>query len=198
MMTLLLRGSRHIFVWLAAACVTTGALTVACDKDEPKPAEPPKTAPSVPKAPKKELPWYQGQWSGPFTAKPFRVEMSAKEGAIKEWEKDDGADFAGEGQLELSVDPSGNVSGKASGPLGSLLASGEVDGDKLRVGLRPHEPASANQIGTGTLILDRKGDKLEGTLRTSTGDSHKLRVASLTLSREASPRGEGVTPPVVK
>jgi hypothetical protein len=197
-MTPLLPGSRHIVVWLAAACLTTGALALACDKDEPKPAERPKAAPTVPKAPKKELPWYQGQWSGPFTARLFRVEMSAKEGAIKEWEEDDGAAFAGEGHLQLSVDASGNVSGKASGPLGSLLASGEVDGETLRVGLRPHEPASADQIGTGTVILDRKDDKLEGTLRASTGDSRKLRVASLTLSKKASPRDEGVTPSVVE
>jgi len=197
-MTPLLSRNRRIVVWLVMACLTTGALALACEKDKPQPAAQ-STKPPLPKAPKKkELPWYQGEWSGPFTAKPFRVEMSAKEGAIKEWEEDDGTAFAGEGQLQLSVDANGNVSGKASGPLGYLLASGEVDGETLRVGLRSERPASADQIGTGTLIVDRKGDQLEGTLRASTGDSRKLRIASLTLSKEAGPRGEGVTPSVVE
>jgi len=169
---------------------------VTCKKDEPKPvAHTDKPPTAGPKAPVRERPWYQGEWSGAYTAKPFRVEMSAKDGAVKEWGEDDGQAFAGQGQLRLLVDQSGNVTGKATGPLGSLVANGEVDGETLRVGLRPDQAITADQIGSGTLLLNRKGDQLEGKLRASTGNSLKLRVASLTLTKSGP--GSSSPPPSV-
>lgn len=166
-------------------CLALGTTLAACNTDEPKPAVTAAKAPAPTKQPERPLPWYQGDWSGTYAAKPFQVQMSAEDGAVKEWGKDDATSFSGEGQLTLSIDASGTVNGTAKGPLGDLLASGEVDGETLRVGLRPAEPTSADQIGAGTVIANRKGDRLEGELRASTGDSLKLRVASLTLSKTA-------------
>lgn len=158
---------------------------VGCKKDAPKqePARPVPVAVAEP-APK-PLPWYAGHWTGTYQASLFKIEMTEAEGAVKEWAKDDPSSFTGTGTLELSVSEDHRVSGKADGPLGSLVANGEVDEETLRVSLQPTAPVPADQVTSATLIATRKGDAFEGQLRASTGNSLKARVATVTLAKQS-------------
>ena len=173
---------------LAACALAVLGASVSCKKDEPKPSATKAGPATAPKPPEKKLPWYAGDWSGTYKAEVFRLEMTAAEGAVKDWEKDDGSALAGEGSLKLSIAEDRSVSGEATGALGDLVAAGEIDEETLRVRLSPKSPATAEQVGRATLIAKRKGEQLEGKVRTSTGDALKVRVAQVTLTKaEAEP-----------
>jgi hypothetical protein len=181
---------------LSAAVVFMGAAVGAegCKKDASKPAaERPAVAAAQP-APQ-PTPWYVGEWTGTYRASLFRIEMSDAEGAVKEWAQDDPSSLTGSGSLRLGISEDHRVSGDAKGPLGKLMASGEVDGDTLRVSLKPAAPAPAEQVSSATLLAARKGDSFEGQLRASTGDSLKVRVATVSLTKQVgSKQGAEQTP----
>jgi hypothetical protein len=171
--------------------VGAAELFTACKKDDPKPSKALAVPTTAPKPPEKKLPWYAGAWSGTYKAEAVRLEMTAAEGAVKEWEEDDGTALAGEGSLKLAIAEDRTVSGHATGALGDLVAAGEMDGDTLRVRLSPKSPATAEQVGRAIFIAKRKDEKLEGKLHASSGNALKVRIAQVTLSKveaaQASP-----------
>jgi hypothetical protein len=175
---------------IVVIAVTAGVVaTASCSKEPPKPAaERPATAAAATPAPK-ATPWYVGEWTGTYQASVFKIDMTEAQGAVKEWAKDDPDALSGSGTLTLSVAEDRRVSGKAGGPLGELVASGEVDGETLRVALKPAEAAPADRVTSATLIATRRGDGFEGQLRASTGNSLKVRVATLSLTKQG-----GATP----
>jgi hypothetical protein len=163
-----------------------GLLLLACDKAEPERAAPsavtaPASAPApAPAAPEK--PWYVGSWRGSYDAQHYLIETNKGE-ALKQWKDDDGKQAAGAGKLSLEVAPDGRISGGASGPLGEMIASGEVDDDSFRVQLRPS--ATAFQ---GFFVAKKKGAKLEGRLQASSGDSLIVRDAPVSLESSSAPK----------
>ena len=182
------------WAWLlpAAGVLVAAALTAACD-DEPEPAAPargaasaaPSTSASTAASAKPPAPWYAGTWSGTFETQHYLIERTKREGAVAAWDKDEGEKAAGQGRLSLDVDADRRVTGTASGPLGALVASGEMDGDTLRVQLSPKDPRAPETAESfaGTLIAKRKGQLLEGRIQASSGDSRVVRDAAVKLEK---------------
>lgn len=119
-------------------------------------------------------------WTGHYDAKVGEVNppASARE---KAWTTDPGTAAIGKGTIELAVVEKGVVHGSASGPLGDLVVSGELDGEELRANLAPKEP-NGEQAMFGVLSLAKDGEKLHGTLRTSDREAKIVREATVELS----------------
>ncbi len=143
------------------------------------------TVPSAPPVP--QPPPYVGEFQGTYDAKLFRIEMTAAEGAVKEWEEDDGAALRGQGSLVLNITEDRKVTGTSQGPLGELRASGILDGELLRVSLVPVTPRAPNEAVSATFLGTLVGEGVKGTLRASSGDSLKARTAEVTLARNSKP-----------
>lgn len=168
-----------------AAC-----LLAACSKTEaPKPAPsaaasvaatPASVAPPPSATPEKKAPWFAGEWNGSYDAQHYLIEVPKNEGA-REWAADDGGAASGEGTLSLRVSDAGAITGTASGPLGAMKVTGEVDGEKLRLRFEPEHPGERSFRGFAVLV--REGEALEGRLQTSTGDSRTVRDAAIALHK---------------
>lgn len=166
--------------------LTLALLVVAACQNTPK-SEPTPNASSVPassaaapsppapKAPSKA--WFEGAWRGAFQAELFRMEVPA--GGVKEWKTDDGARASGPGELSLEVGADGTVTGSGKGALGELTVTGRFEGDRAALALAPATPGGFQ----GVLLATRTGERLEGTLSASSGDSLQVRRAAVTLTR---------------
>jgi hypothetical protein len=158
-------------------------LVLACDRkpaDETRaPAATSARAPASAAVP--AAPWFAGTWSGKYDARHHLVETPTKEGTVRDWAADDGGEHAGQGTLQLSIDDRGGITGSAEGALGSMLATGEAEGDTLRVQLVPKDPAQA--ISSAFFIAKRDPSGAKGQLSASTGDSLRVRNAVVELSR---------------
>jgi hypothetical protein len=158
---------------------------LACDKGDPA-RETPGAAPATASAPASpapavpEQPWYVGSWSGSYEAQHYLVETRKGEG-LKQWAGDGGEQGIGSGKLSLEVSPDGRITGTASGALGEMIATGEVDDDSFRVQLRPSTPSDT--AFQGFFVAKRKGAKVEGRLQASSGDSASVRDAPFSLSK---------------
>lgn len=141
------------------------------------------SAPAVASAapePPKARPWFSGGFSGEYQAKLATVDVKA--GAIKEWAKDDGKLASGAGKLTLQIDDAGQVDGTSEGALGAGHVSGKVEDDTLRVQLSPADDSGLH----GVLIATRAGDGFKGSIEASTGDSVRVRTASIELKKLAN------------
>jgi hypothetical protein len=159
----------------------------ACEKSDPVVRDTPSAAPSATPAPASaagsaapvpDAPWYLGHWSGSYEAQHYLIETKKGEG-LKQWADEDDKQGSGSGKLALEVDREGRITGTASGPLGEMTASGEVDDDSFRVQLRPSSPTDTSF--QGFFVARRKGAKVEGRLQASSGDSTKVRDAPVSL-----------------
>ncbi len=124
-----------------------------------------------------------GQWSGTYEARPYRIEMSKKEGAVREWSADQGASHIGKGTLTVDIAEDGSAKGSAKGPLGELAIAGEVDDSLLRLRFTPVDPGQAPAF-TGVLVAKREGETFTGRLQASSGDSLIVREASVSLRKK--------------
>lgn len=157
-------------------------LVAACQKAPPSestaaPASASAAPSAKPAAP--ERPWFQGSWRGTFDAQPFRIELPA--GGVKEWKQDDGKRASGPGTLELEIAADGTLSGKGSGALGELVASGHAETDRVAISLRAAEPEGFH----GFVLAAQTPEGLRGTLQASSGDSLVVRRADVTFTRAA-------------
>lgn len=168
-----------------------GALALcACDKPEPTPAKPAPSAPAsalaMPSASASAAPavdeakWFVGKWTGSYEAQAYAIELKKGEG-LKQWGGDADTDGAGEGKLTLDVAADGAITGSASGPLGDMIASGEVDAETFSVQLKPKEPTET--AFQGFFVAKREGAALKGRLQASSGDSIKVRDAPVQLGK---------------
>jgi hypothetical protein len=161
------------------------ALLVGCKQQSGAPAPAasqsaaPAAAPSASEA-AVQKPWYEGSWSGSYAAERYLIELPI--GAVASWAKDDGSRASGPGELKLSVDAEGVVSGSAKGALGAHVVRGRVVEDSMRLELVPEEPTTEALRGAG--LTQREGESLKGELRASSGDSLTVRKASLTLTKQ--------------
>lgn len=138
------------------------------------------SAPSASAAPVTK--WYSGTWSGKVTVARQELDVAADAGRLRVWDQDDGAVATGEGALTVTFDAAGIASGRASGPLGELVVTGAVEGDAVRLALVP--AAASVAAFTGYVVLNRKGDELEGVLKASSGDSALVRRAAVKLTHQ--------------
>lgn len=159
----------------------------------PKAASATSAAPSATSPePAKPDSWFAGTWHGTYQAQRYEIEVPKNEGA-REWKSDDGGTHSGEGKITLDVSVTGALRGTATGPLGPLVLSGEVDGETLRVRARPRDPGE--RAFHGFVLLTRQGGRLKGRLQAATGDSRTVRDAAVELSKGAAPVPAGSSAP---
>jgi hypothetical protein len=126
----------------------------------------------------KVKPWFSGAYQGSYEAKLAPVQV--KIGAVKEWATDDGKASSGQGKLELEIDDEGLVDGASEGALGAGRATGKVEDGTLRVVLAPNETTGLH----GVLVATRDGDGFRGSIEASSGDSLRVRQASVALRKQ--------------
>jgi hypothetical protein len=183
--------------------VVVGALFVlsaACDKPQSNAGEPatsaaaslqpaaPASAASAPASAhskSKPPPDAAGEWTGTYEARHYLIEMSKKEGAVREWEADKGEAHSGKGELSVKIADDGSVSGSSTGPLGELTVTGEFDGQQLRLRLSPVNPEKQPTF-YGTLLAERQGEVFKGRMQASSGDSLTVRDAPAKLRRKGA------------
>lgn len=128
-----------------------------------------------------------GTWRADFEAKKGAVTLDPGVG-VPAWKNDDGSKAVGRGSLELTVAADGTVSGKLSGALGVAAIRGAAEDEQLTATFTPADDSVVDeQAMAGTLIVQRKGEALVGSLRASSGDAKLVRMASLELSRAGTP-----------
>lgn len=161
-----------------ALCGFAGCKSPASDAP-PSASAPSSAAASAapPAPPAKAKPWFSGGFTGQYEAKVAAVDV--KVGAVKEWSKDDGKLASGPGKLDLQIDESGQVDGTSEGALGTSHVTGRVEDDTLRVQLSPTDEAGLH----GVLIGTRNGDGFKGSIEASSGDSLRVRTASIELKK---------------
>jgi hypothetical protein len=133
----------------------------------------------------KPMPDAAGEWSGTYDARHYLIEMSKKEGAVREWQADKGEAHSGKGELNVRIADDGSVSGSSTGPLGELTVSGEFDGERLRLQLSPVNPEKQPAF-FGNLLAERKGEVFKGRMQASSGDSLTVRDAPAQLRRKGA------------
>jgi hypothetical protein len=172
-------------------CFALGAAIAlsGCDKKEqPTTGAASSAARAAPSAPAKpEAPWYEGKWTGSY--KTERQPMDAgKAGSISGWKTDDGSRASGTGKIEVVISADKSISGKSSGPLGELAATGEIEGETLRIQLVPvNVEAGAAMMMKGVVVAHRTAQGVEGTLNASSGDGEIVRKGSVELKKQAAP-----------
>lgn len=127
---------------------------------------------------------YAGSWSGSFKA--VKADVFVPDGVgTQPWSADVGTAATGDGKLAVTIDPTGRISGRCTGSLGSLTVTGMVDGTALRAGLTPVDPLAEPYAMTGYLLGAAKGtDVFLTTLRASSQQAEIVRQAELSLKRE--------------
>lgn len=92
--------------------------------------------------------------------------------------KNDETKMLGDGEMTVTIDPSGRVSGTTeSGPLGSSILDGQSDGGRVTASIRRKDPSDEGL--TGTLVATVSGDTLSGTMNLAESNAAVVRVATL-------------------
>lgn len=125
-------------------------------------------------------PWFAGGFAGQYLAKQQPVDV--KVGAVREWKTDDGKLSSGPGKLTLQIADDGAVDGESEGALGASHVSGKVEEDTLRAQLSPNDETGLR----GVLVASRDGDGFKGSIEASTGDSLRVRQATVEIKKQAN------------
>jgi len=163
--------------WLGCKAHATDAAPAPSASTAPASAS---AAPSAAAAAPKAKPWFVGGFAGEYQAKQLPVEI--KVGAVREWTSDDGKLSSGPGKLTLHIADDGAVDGSAEGALGASHVSGQVEEDTLRAQLSPNDETGLR----GVLVASREGDGFKGSIQASTGDSLRVRQATVELKKQAN------------
>jgi hypothetical protein len=175
--------------WLAAlvfACVAPAATLAGCAKGTSTGSTGPAASSVAPVAqPAASAPKAASSaaFGGTYTAKAAQVDIGKGDTVVK-WPPNPESGALGAGTIDLSVaDPSGEVRGVATGPLGDMVVSGRFDGHDLLANLTPTNP-NADDAMTGVMTLVANGATVRGTLRVSGRDARVVREAAAELSRK--------------
>jgi hypothetical protein len=100
----------------------------------------------------------------------------------KDWSsvkfKNDETKLLGDGEITLSVDGQGRVSGSTeAGPLGASVLEGISDGTTLTATVRRKDPSDEGL--TGTLVAKIAGDALDGTMKLAESNAAVVREAKI-------------------
>ena len=166
---------------MLGVCAALGACKAPAHDAPPaaSAAAPPPSA-SAPAPVAKVKPWFAGGFAGQYEAKQQPVDV--KVGAVREWKSDDGKLSSGPGKLTLQIADDGVVDGDSEGALGASHVSGKVEEDTLRAQLSPNDETGLR----GVLVASRDGDGFKGSIEASTGDSLRVRTASVELKKQAN------------
>jgi hypothetical protein len=97
--------------------------------------------------------------------------------------KNDDTKMLGDGEMTLTVDPSGRVSGATeSGPLGASVLEGHVEKGILTGTIRRKD--TADQGLTGTLLATVAGDGISGTMNLAESNAAVVRIAKLEAKKK--------------
>jgi hypothetical protein len=97
--------------------------------------------------------------------------------------KNDETKFLGDGELTLTVEPSGRVfGGTEAGPLGASILEGRQENGTVAARLRRKDPTDEGL--TGTLLGNVAGDIFTGTLQLAEGNAAVVRIAKLDAKRK--------------
>ncbi|WP_156338834.1 hypothetical protein [Chondromyces crocatus] len=125
------------------------------------------------------------QWQGKYDAKKGVVTYPAKV-SDKARQKDDGKVAAGPGTITLTIEPGGEVRGKAEGALGAATITGRFDDGALRASVNPNDPTDPAAM-TGILTGQREGDVVRAMLRVAGPDALLVREAAVELRKAEAP-----------
>jgi hypothetical protein len=181
-MSLGFESSRALLVLGAACAALMGCKAHASDAaPAPSASSAPALAPAsaAAEAPKAK-PWFAGGFAGDYQAK--QVPVDVKVGAVREWASDDGKLSTGPGKLTLQIADDGVVDGSTEGALGASHLTGKVEEDTLRAQLSPNDETGLR----GVLVASRDGDGFKGSIQASTGDSLRVRQATVELKKQAN------------
>lgn len=196
---LLFLFSSFFFLWAPLA---------GCEDEPPRPSAappgpPPPTATAAPEPPASaaaptasaaasapaptagiaaSAPALQGTWEGTYDAKKGTVELPAKV-KDKARQKDDGKVATGPGTITFSIEPGGELRGKAKGALGDATLIGRVEGDVLRASVTPDDPL-APQAMTGILVGKLEGTVIRANLRVAGPDAVLVRESAVELKQK--------------
>lgn len=117
-------------------------------------------------------------FAGKYTVTPGTMYVPAE----KDWAavkfKNDETKMLGDGELSLSVDPGGRVSGSTeSGPLGASIVEGFSEKGVVTGSVRRKD--TSDEGLTGTLVGTLAGDVLTGTMSLAESNAAVVRVAKL-------------------
>ncbi|AUX26592.1 uncharacterized protein SOCEGT47_071620 [Sorangium cellulosum] len=96
--------------------------------------------------------------------------------------KDDGKLATGKGTVTLTIEPSGELKGKAKGALGDASLVGKTEDGMVRASVFPDDPRAPNAM-TGILVGKLKGEVIEGELRVTGPDAMLVRESPVTLRK---------------
>ncbi len=159
---------------------------VACKPDahETKPA-PSATASAVASASASARPAGPVRYAGTYTAKPS--DLYVPDADVYKGFKVRGEDAGvalGEGNIVLTVDPSGGVTGSLEGPLGASTLSGVADDGGVTFHVTPNDPKAELALsGTGTGVVS--ASEIKGAMQLSSWHANVLREAA--FSAKAAP-----------
>jgi hypothetical protein len=107
--------------------------------------------------------------------------------AQKDWSavkfKNDESKMLGDGEITLTIDPTGRVSGGTeAGPLGASVIDGASDGTTLTATIRRKDPTDEGL--TGTLVAKIAGDALDGTMNLAESNAAVVRVAKVDAKKK--------------
>jgi hypothetical protein len=105
----------------------------------------------------------------------------------KDWSsvkfKNDDSKMLGDGEISISVDPTGRVSGGTEGgPLGASVLDGLSDGTTLTATIRRKDPSDEGL--TGTLEAKVSGDAVEGTMKLAEAGAAVVRVGKVDATKK--------------
>ena len=124
----------------------------------------------------------EGTWEGDYDAKKGSVELPPK---VKDRarSKDSGKAATGRGTVTLTIEPGGELRGKAKGALGDATLIGKVEGDVIRASVFPDEPRG-DQAMTGILVGKLQDGVIRAELRMAGPDATLVRESVVELRRK--------------
>lgn len=124
-----------------------------------------------------------GTWEGSYDARKGAVVLPDRV-KDKTRGKDDGKLMSGPGKVELTIAPSGEVRGKATGALGEARLTGKLDeaGTYLSVSWYPEDATKPNAM-TGVLLGPIKDGVITAMIRVAGPDAVLVREAKVELKK---------------
>jgi hypothetical protein len=128
-------------------------------------------------------------WVGRYTAAPGSLYVP--EGP--EWQNvrfrgEDASVGLGEGDMTVAIDSAGRASGSVEGPLGPMHVDGVMTLEPADASTPAFEaslfPGDSGASFSGTVVGERTGDRVAGTLRVSLPTANVVREARFTLERK--------------
>lgn len=124
-----------------------------------------------------------GAFTGKYTVSAATMYVPAE----KDWAsvkfKNDDSKLLGDGELTLTIDGSGRVSGSSeAGPLSGAVFDGTSDGATLTATIRRKDPKD-NGL-TGTLVAKISGDKVEGTMNLAEFNAAVVRAGTFSATKK--------------